>query len=74
MRLAAMCRARIGPMKEVERLAESFRHKASLSAKDAIHLACASHINADFFITCDTRLVRQSEALGLDLRVINPID
>ena len=52
-RLAALCKVRVGPEEEIYELAKSFQQKGRLSAKDAIHLACASYIGADVFLTCD---------------------
>ena len=73
-RLATLCRVRVGPEEEVQRLAKSFEKEASLSAKDAIHLACASHLDAGFFLTCDDRLIRQARRLRLEIAVMNPVD
>lgn len=33
--------------------------KLGLSGLDAIHIACAEKANADFFVTCDDRLIRK---------------
>lgn len=50
------------------------KKKGGLLAKDAIHLACASYINADFFLTCDDRLIKQAKRLKLEIVVMNPVD
>ena len=60
LRLAVLCKVRVGPEEEVYNLAKSFQEEGRLSAKDAIHLACASYIGADAFLTCDDRLIRQA--------------
>jgi len=73
-RLAALCQVRVGPEEEIRDLAKSFLERAKLSAKDAIHLACASCAGADVFLTCDDILVRRIKLLNLDLAVINPVD
>jgi predicted nucleic acid-binding protein len=48
---------------EIYELAKSFQKKGGLSAKDAVHLACASFVGADVFLTCDDRLIRQAKRL-----------
>jgi predicted nucleic acid-binding protein len=45
-----------------------------LSAKDAVHLACAVFVEAGFFLTCDDALVRQARGLREALVVMNPVD
>ena len=42
--------------------------------KDAIHLACASYGKADFFLTCDDRLIRKAKQLKLRTVLMNPVD
>jgi len=43
MNLSASCAVRVGPAEEIRRAALSFQQGAPLSAKDALHLACACH-------------------------------
>ena len=33
--------------------------KLGLSGMDAVHIACAEKANADFFVTCDDRLIKK---------------
>jgi len=73
-RLAALCEVRVGPQEQIHELAQSFQKKGRLSTKDAIHLACASYIGADVFLTCDDRLIRQAKRLKLETVVMNPVD
>ena len=43
-----------------------------IAAMDAIHLALASESRADFFCTCDDKLLRKAQALtGLGCKVIS---
>jgi predicted nucleic acid-binding protein len=51
----------------------------TLGVHDALHLASAAVSRADYFLTCDDRLVHQAEEIqemlarrGLPLRVMNP--
>lgn len=45
-----------------------------MSSKDAIHLACANFIVADYFLSCDDKLVSQAKRLGLKMSISNPVD
>lgn len=74
LRLAILCTIRIGPEDEVYRLAKSFQAEKNISSKDAIHLACASFANADFFLTCDDKLLKQAGQLNLSMSILNPVD
>ncbi|KFD40839.1 hypothetical protein HX99_05465 [Peptococcaceae bacterium SCADC1_2_3] len=74
LRLAILCKVRVGPEEKIYNLAKSLQKKGGLSAKDAIHLACASYIDADFFLTCDDRLIKQAKRLKFEIVIINPVD
>lgn len=74
LRLATLCNVRVGPREEISRLARSFQENSRLSAKDAIHLACAVEIKADYFLTCDDKLIKQTKKLDLALVLMNPVD
>ncbi len=73
-RLATLCKIRQGSKEEIRRLAQSFQVRAGLTARDAVHLACASFVKADFFLTCDDRLLKRAKELELDIEILNPID
>jgi len=73
-RLATLCKVRVGPREEIYKLAKSFEKEEGLSAKDAVHLACASHACANFFLTCDDILIRRAERLKLEMKILNPVD
>lgn len=74
LRLASLCQVRVGPVEDIRRLALSFQQQAGLSAKDAIHLACAVHVGATAFLTCDDELLRRVKSLDLPMMVMNPVD
>jgi hypothetical protein len=74
LRLAELCKVRIGPGEDIYKLAKSLQRKANFSSKDSIHIACASFINSDFFLTCDDKIINRSKLLEFDMKVINPID
>ena len=74
LRLSALCKVRIGPEDKIDKIATAFQKRVGLSTKDDIHLACATHVDANAFLTCDDRLIRQSERLELGIMVMNPVD
>ena len=74
LRLSALCQIRLGPREEIRDLAYEFQKQGGLSAKDALHLACAAYVGADVFVTCDARLIRQARRLDLKVKIVNPID
>ena len=54
----------------IEVTAQGFE-QSGIGAMDAIHLALASHANADYFCTCDDALFRKAQTLaGLNCKVI----
>jgi len=73
-RLATLCQVRIAPVEAIRALAQSFQTQAGLSAKDALHLACAVHVKATCFLTCDDGLIRQAKRLRLPIAILNPVD
>lgn len=73
-RLAALCQTRVAPAEAIRTLALSFQAQTGVAAKDALHLACAVHIGADCFVTCDDNLIRQARRLRLPMAILNPVD
>ena len=58
----------------VERRAKEL-HAAGLRPLDALHLASAEEAQADYFCTCDDRLLRQVKAIeSLKVKVVSPIE
>lgn len=60
---------------------ESIRERANLLAAsnikplDALHIACAETAVADFFVTCDDRLIRRYQSLpDTKMTICNPPD
>lgn len=74
LRLSTLCKVRVGPEDGILDLAEDFQQRAKLSSKDAIHLACACHAKARFFLTCDEVLIKRANKLKLEIRVMNPVE
>ena len=74
LRLAVICKVRLGPEEEIYKLAKQYQRKGKVSSKDSIHLACASKIKANFFLTCDDNLIKQAKRLKLAIKIMNPVD
>jgi predicted nucleic acid-binding protein len=73
-RLSTLCTVRIGPDKLIHTFAKDFQSRAKLSAKDAIHMACAYHGRCEYFLTCDDELMRRAKRLNLEIRIMNPVE
>jgi hypothetical protein len=74
LRLSELCMVKIAPETEIYNRAKEFHKTANLSPKDAIHVACAEFIKADYFITCDDRLLKQTNRLNLHTEAMNPVN
>lgn len=72
--LSALCKTRLGPTQEVRQMALSFQKRVPLSAKDALHLACASVAGADVLLTCDDEFIRLAPRAGANVEVLNPVE
>lgn len=71
MAVLALASERLEIDDEAEALAESLE-SCGVRSMDAVHLAIASTAKADFFATCDDRLLRMSQALsGLTCKVVS---
>ena len=59
--------------KEKSRAAEIMT--VGIKPLDALHIALAEAGNADYFCTCDDRLLRNAKKVkGLAVKVVNPVD
>ena len=45
--------------------------KQGIKPRDALHLACAIKGGADYFLTCDDKIVKR--ATDINMKVINPV-
>ena len=73
-RLATLCQVRVPRVEAIRTLAQSFQVQSGLSAKDALHLACADQVGAVCFVTCDDGLICQVKRLKLPIAILNPVD
>lgn len=58
---------------DIRNNAKEYERKG-IKARDALHLASALKSGAEYFITCDDKILKRGNSLGLDLKIINPID
>lgn len=73
--LASLCAVKIAPnQQEILELAKKFQQNVNLSAKDALHIACAVYIKVDYFLSCDDKLIKQAKKLNISIGVMNPVD
>lgn len=56
----------------VYNMAREFESKGT-KPRDSLHLACAVKGNADYFLTCDDKLIKKVSTMGIDLKIMNPI-
>lgn len=47
---------------------------AGVKPRDAIHLACAANGKADWFLTCDDKLIKKGRLIKESFTIINPVD
>ena len=45
-----------------------------IKPRDAMHLACAIKGSADFFLTCDDKLIKKARFIKDEIDIMNPID
>ena len=69
-----LCQIQIAPVVEILEIARSYEVNAHLSPKDALHVACAVHCRASYFLTCDAQLIKRALRLELNMIISNPVD
>ncbi|MBM4039276.1 MAG: type II toxin-antitoxin system VapC family toxin [Planctomycetes bacterium] len=74
LNLACVCAVRVGPTEEVRTAARSIQQEANLSARDAVHLACARAAGANVLLTCDDDFLRRAPKAAAGIAVMNPVD
>lgn len=57
---------------EIEAQADSFVN-AGVKPLDALHLASASWAKADYFCTCDDRVLKRNDLKSLATEVVSPL-
>ena len=64
----------VGLSLEVQDRARSFE-RSGIKPLDALHLACAVEADADYFCTCDDRLLKRARAVqDVPPKVVSPLE
>jgi len=72
-RLSSLCSVRVGPSEDIRKMAKRLQLDMGVSAKDALHLACALKAEASVFITCDDDIINKAgHKMGLSVK--NPVE
>jgi len=62
----------ITPDESILAIARNFEAKG-IKSRDALHLACALKGEAEYFLTCDDKLIKRASELGINLNIMNPL-
>jgi len=62
----------VTPDESVLTAAKEFESKG-IKPRDSIHLACALKGKAEYFLTCDDKLIRRATTLDINIKIINPL-
>ena len=76
-RLSGLCKVKIGPKDKICEYARMVEQQVKISSKDALHLASAFYAKADFFLTCDDKLIKRAKRTKFDIgvtKLMNPIE
>ena len=63
----------VGAADDILRIAMDYE-RSGIKPRDAIHLACALKGKAEFFITCDDRLIKKAGLMKDNIIAMNPVD
>ena len=58
---------------ELKNSAQALQRKYRLKSRDALHLASALEIKAEFFITCDDEIIKKHHMIQ-EIKILNPIE
>ncbi|MBI5191823.1 MAG: PIN domain-containing protein [Nitrospirae bacterium] len=59
------------PSDAIANKAKKFESKG-IKPRDALHIACALEAGADYFLTCDDKLIKKASPIR-GLKILNPI-
>lgn len=62
----------VTPDESVLTVAKEFESKG-IKPRDSIHLACALKGKAEYFLTCDDKLIKRATTLDINIKIINPL-
>ncbi len=69
---ASLAGESVTPDESVLTAAKEFESKG-IKPRDSMHLACALKGEADYFLTCDDKLIRKAAVLDMNIKIINPL-
>ena len=68
--ISSLAAETIPPDEAILKSAQSFENMG-LKPRDALHLACALKGGAEYFLTCDDKLIKKT--MNVNLKVMNPV-
>jgi predicted nucleic acid-binding protein len=71
-KLACLASESVIATETIRTMAKEYERKG-IKPRDALHLACAIISGATYFITCDDRIVKKQQDLGVSIQLVNPI-
>ncbi len=69
---ASLAGESVTPDESVLTAAKEFESKG-IKPRDSMHLACALKGKAEYFLTCDDKLIRRATTLDINIKIINPL-
>lgn len=69
---ASLAGESVTPDESVLSAAKEFESKG-IKPRDSMHLACALKGKAEYFLTCDDKLIRRATTLDINIKIINPL-
>ena len=69
--LSSLASKSILPSDTIVTQAKKFESKG-IKSRDALHIACALEAGADYFLTCDDKLIKKATQIS-EIKIMNPI-
>jgi len=69
---ASLAGESVTPDESVLTAAKEFESKG-IKPRDSMHLACALKGKAEYFLTCDDKLIKRATTLDINIKIINPL-
>jgi predicted nucleic acid-binding protein len=69
--VASIAFENILPDETILNAAKEFESRG-IKPRDSMHLACALKGGAEYFLTCDDKLIKKAVAVGINLKLMNP--
>ena len=69
---ASLAFKNITPDEAILNAAKEFESNG-IKPRDSIHLACALNGKAEYFLTCDDKLIKRASALDMNIKIISPL-